>query len=174
MITTTTPSTTTAAERLQELDLVLPKAPPAAAQYLPWTRHESLLFVAGQLPFVDGELAATGLVGRDLDVDQANQLARLCALNALAVAHDALGSLDDGLCLRQLVVFVASDPSFASQHLVADGASTLMVDVLGDRGRHARTAVATPILPLNSPVEIQATFGLDPARQLDERNVNHG
>lgn len=163
----------TAAERLHELGLVLPKAAPPAAQYLPFTRHDSLLFVAGQLPFVDGALAATGLVGRDIDVEEAHRMARLCALNALAVVRDALGSLEEEIHLRQLVVFVASDPSFASQHLVADGASALMVEVLGKHGRHARTAVATPVLPLNSPVEIQTTFGLGTG-QPTERKPNHG
>ena len=146
--------------RLAALGLTLPDPPSPAANYIPAKRHGRLLFVAGQLPFVDGELMATGRLGAGIGVDAGRELARVASLNALAVANRALGTLHM-VEVVQLTVFVASDADFYLQHLVADGASDLLVAVLADAGRHVRTAVATPVLPLNSPVEIQVIFSLN-------------
>ena len=137
----------------------LPSPPPPGADYVSARRHGDLLFIAGQLPFVDGRLPRTGKVGGAVDVRGAAELARLAALNGLAVADAHLGSLD-AVSVVQLTVFVASTPDFTEQHLVANGASDVLIEVLGERGRHARTAVATPVLPLDTPVEIQLVLGL--------------
>jgi len=112
------------------------------------------IYVSGQLPYVDGQLAAQGLVGRDVGVEEARELARLAALNALTVARTAVGSLDR-VRVVQMMVFVASTPEFGEQSTVADAASDLLVTVLGDHGRHSRTAIGVAGLPRNSPVELQ-------------------
>lgn len=138
----------------------LPAPPPPGANYVPARRQGDLLFIAGQLPFVDGRLPRTGKLGDQLDVPAGQVLARQCALNALAVANAELGSLD-GVTIVALSVFVSSTTSFTQQHLVANGASDVLIEVLGERGRHARTAVATPVLPLDSPVEVQLVVGID-------------
>lgn len=139
---------------------VLPAPPPPGADYVRARRHGQTLFLAGQLPFVDGTLPRTGRVGDGLDVADGRELARLAALNALAVADAELGSLDD-VSAVSMTVFVSSTPDFTRQHLVADGASGALREVLGERGAHVRTAVATPVLPLDSPVEVQLVLGLD-------------
>jgi enamine deaminase RidA (YjgF/YER057c/UK114 family) len=141
-----------------ELDLPVPPKP--AANYVAARRHGTLLFTAGQLPFVDGRLPVTGRLGDQVDTATGQELARMAALNALAVAHAELGSLRD-VSAVQLTVFVASTSEFTSQHLVANGASDALVAALGPRGEHARTAVATPVLPLDSPVEVQVVFATD-------------
>lgn len=138
----------------------LPAPPPPGADYVRARRHGQTLFLAGQLPFVDGRLPRTGRVGDGLDVADGRELARLAALNALAVADAELGSLD-GVSAVSMTVFVSSTPDFTRQHLVADGASGALTEVLGKRGAHVRTAVATPVLPLDSPVEVQLVLGLD-------------
>ena len=108
----------------------------------------------GQLPYKDGELLGKGIVGRDIEVQTARGLARQAALNALAVAAQAVGDLDR-VRIVQMLVFVASTPEFGEQSRVADAASDLLVEVLGENGRHARTAIGVAGLPRNSPVEIQ-------------------
>jgi enamine deaminase RidA (YjgF/YER057c/UK114 family) len=140
--------------------LDLPVPPKPAANYLAARRHGSLLFTAGQLPFVDGQLPVTGRLGDRVDTATGQELARLAALNALAVASAEIGSLRD-VSVVQLTVFVASTPEFTSQHLVANGASDALIGALGARGEHARTAVATPVLPLDSPVEVQVVFATE-------------
>ncbi|MDX1510426.1 MAG: RidA family protein [Nitriliruptorales bacterium] len=145
----------TALERLAARGLLLPPVPEPAAAYRPWTRAGDLVFTAGQLPTRDGALAATGLLGRDLATAEGQALAELAALNLLAVANAACDGLEDVRVVK-LTVFVASAPSFTEQHLVANGASQLLADVLGERGRHARSAVGVPCLPLHAPVEVEA------------------
>jgi enamine deaminase RidA (YjgF/YER057c/UK114 family) len=142
-----------ATERLQALGLELP-AVARSAKYQNHRAVDSTVHVAGQLPYKDGELLARGLLGRDVDLEAARGSARQAALNALAVAADALGGLDR-VRIVQMLVFVASTPEFGQQSCVADAASELLVDVLGENGRHARTAIGAAGLPLNSPVEIQ-------------------
>lgn len=147
-----------AAERLADLGLSLPPAPSPAAAYVPAVAVDDQVITAGQLPLVDGALPVTGRCGDTLDVEQAQVLARTAALNLLAVAGDAVDGDLDRLRLVKLTVFVASTPDFTDQHLVANGASLLLHEVLGDHGIHARSAVGVACLPLNSPVEIEGVF----------------
>ncbi len=142
-----------AAGRLQALGLDLP----AVAESTKYVNHRTVdasVYVAGQLPYKDGELLGQGIVGRDVDLETARELARHAALNALAVAADAVGSLDQ-VRIVQMLVFVASTPELGLQSRVADAASDLLVEVLGENGRHARTAIGVAGLPRNTPVEIQ-------------------
>lgn len=142
-----------ATERLQALGLELP----AVRESTMYVNHRALgasIYVAGQLPYKDGWLLGQGLVGRDVEVETARGLARHAALNALAVAADAVGGLDR-VGVVQMLVFVASTPELGEQSRVADAASDLLLEVLGENGRHARTAIGVASLPLNSPVEIQ-------------------
>jgi enamine deaminase RidA (YjgF/YER057c/UK114 family) len=147
----------TAHVRLAELGLSLPAVPAPAAAYVPWTRVGSLVFTAGQVPIVDGAVAATGLLGADISLEQGQQLARVCALNVLAIANEAFEGLDE-VRVAKLTVFVASTPEFTDQHLVANGASELLGAVLGDAGVHARSAVGVACLPLGCPVEVEAVL----------------
>jgi enamine deaminase RidA (YjgF/YER057c/UK114 family) len=140
-------------ERMQALGLDLPEVG-KSSKYLNHRAIDSSVYVAGQLPYKDGELLGKGIVGRDVDLETARGLARHAALNVLAVAADAVGGLDQ-VRVVQMLVFVASTPDFGQQSNVADAASELLIDVLGDNGRHARTAIGVAGLPRNSPVEIQ-------------------
>ncbi|WP_412048795.1 MULTISPECIES: RidA family protein [unclassified Hoeflea] len=143
--------------RLDARNIVLPEAAAPAANYLPYVISGSLLFVSGQLPLKNGALTATGLLGRDLDVATAEKAAELCAINILAQAKAALGGdLERIVRVIKLGGFVASDPSFTDQHLVINGASNLIAEILGDAGKHARAAVGTASLPLNAAVEVDA------------------
>lgn len=142
--------------RLAELGVSLPAAAAPAANYVPFMRSGSLIFTAGQLPLKDGKLAVSGLLGRDVDVTNGKEAAKLCAINILAQAKAALGDLEKIERIVKITVFVASSPDFTEQHLVANGASDFLVAVLGERGKHARSAVGTASLPLNAAVEIEA------------------
>lgn len=142
-------------ERLAERGITLPEPPAPAAVYLPWMRSGTLVFTAGQLPLESGALVATGILGRELDVAAGQRCARVCAINVLAQLRAAAGGLS-AVRVVKLTVFVASDPSFTDQHLVANGASELLGEVLGETGRHARSAVAAPTLPMGAPVEVEA------------------
>lgn len=146
--------------RLAALGVTLPQAAAPAANYVPWSRTGNLLFTAGQLPLSDGKLVATGLLGRDVDTAQGQAAARACAINLLAQAKAATGDLETIRRVAKITVFVASTPDFTEQHLVANGASDFLVAALGDRGRHARSAVGSSALPLNASVEIEAVFEL--------------
>ncbi len=143
-------------KRLSDLGVTIPVAAAPAANYVPFTQSGNLLFTAGQLPLKDGKLQATGLLGRDLDVSGGRDAAQLCAINILAQAKAALGDLQRIKRLVKITVFVASTPGFTEQHLVANGASDFLVAVLGDAGKHARSAVGVASLPLNAAVEIEA------------------
>jgi enamine deaminase RidA (YjgF/YER057c/UK114 family) len=142
-----------ATERLQALGLNLPEVR-ESSKYENHRAVDSSVHVAGQLPYRDGELLGQGIVGQDIDVETARELARHAALNALAVAAQSVGGLDR-VRIVQMLVFVASTPDLGQQSRVADAASDLLIDVLGENGRHARTAIGVAGLPLNSPVEIQ-------------------
>ena len=142
-----------ATERLRSLGLDLP-AVPADGKYVNHRRAGSNIHVAGQLPYADGQLSALGILGRDVEVATARDLARQAALNALAVAAEAMGGLDR-VRIVQMLVFVASTSEFGDQSRVADAASELLTEVLGENGWHARTAIGVASLPRNSPVEIQ-------------------
>ena len=146
-------TSTSPSERLRALGLDLPGVG-ASTTYLNHNRVDSSVYVAGQLPYKDGELLGQGILGRDVELETGRGLARQAALNALAVAADAVGGLDR-VQIVQMLVFVASTPDFGQQSSVADAASELLIDVLGENGRHARTAIGVAGLPRNSPVEIQ-------------------
>lgn len=144
----------TPSQRLAELDLTLPPVATPAGAYLPARRSGSLVFTAGQLPLVDGKLAATGKVGAAVDPDLAKELARQCALNALAAVHSLVG-IDSVVGVVKVVGFVASAPGFTGQPGVINGASELLGEVFGEAGRHARSAVGVAELPLDAPVEVE-------------------
>jgi enamine deaminase RidA (YjgF/YER057c/UK114 family) len=145
----------TVEETLNGLGLALPAVAAPAGAYIPAVTTGDLVFTAGQLPFVDGALPATGKVGAGIDPDDAAAFARIAALNALAAAASAIGSLERVTRVVKVVVFVASDPSFTGQPGIANGASELLGQVFGDAGRHARSAVGVAVLPLDSPVEVE-------------------
>lgn len=152
-MTETDTNSATAKERLRALGLHLP----AVGESSPYDNYRgvgSSVHVAGQLPYEDGELLGQGTLGRDVDLEAGRVLARHAALNGLAVAAHAVGGLDR-VRMVQMLVFVASTPEFGDQSKVADAASDLLLDVLGENGRHARTAIGVASLPRNSPVEIQ-------------------
>jgi enamine deaminase RidA (YjgF/YER057c/UK114 family) len=144
----------TASARLGRLGYALPEQPAGKERYAPYRRDGSTIHIAGQLPYVNGELPAQGHLGRDVDIPQAEELARLSALNVLGVAASAVGGLER-VRLVQMLVFVAGTPDFGDQSVVADAASSFLTEVLGENGEHARTAIGVAALPRNSPVEIQ-------------------
>ncbi len=142
-------------QRLAELGITLPDVVPPLAAYVPAVRSGAHVFTAGQLPLLDGELLAAGLVGADVSVEQAQACARQCALNALAAVRSETGSLDAVARVVKATVFVASAPGFTGQPGVANGASELLGEVFGDAGRHARSAVGVSALPIGAPVEVE-------------------
>ena len=142
-------------ERLAALGLKLPEVVPPAAAYVPAVRSGRWVYTAGQLPVVDGVLAASGKVGAEVDLKRAAELARFCALNALAAVASVLDGLSDVRQIVKVTGFVASAPGFTDQPLVINGFSDLMVEVFGDAGRHARSAVGVAVLPKDSPVEVE-------------------
>ncbi len=142
--------------RLEALNLKLPAAPAPVANYVPYLMSGDLLFVSGQVSkAADGSIVA-GKLGADLTVEQGQEAARHCALNILAQAHAALGRLDRVAKVVKLNGFVNATGDFADHPLVINGASDLMVEVLGDAGRHTRAAVGVSSLPANCAVEIDA------------------
>ncbi len=145
-------------KRLSDLGVTLPAAAAPAANYLPFVRSGNLLFTSGQLPMRDGKLQVSGVVGRDLDTAAGIEAAKLCAINVLAQAKAALGDLEKIARLVKISVFVASTPDFIEQHLVANGASDFLAAALGERGKHARSAVGMASLPLNAAVEVEAVI----------------
>lgn len=142
--------------RLAQMGIELPPAPAPAAAYLPVRRVGDLVYTSGQIATGGGELVASGRVGAEVDLPTAQACARQCAVNVLAQLRAELGDLARVRQFVKITVFVASDPSFTDQHLVANGASELLAQALGDDGRHARSAVGVAALPLGSPVEVEA------------------
>jgi enamine deaminase RidA (YjgF/YER057c/UK114 family) len=150
------------ASRLAELGLTLPEVVPPLASYQPAVRSGAYVYTSGQLPMVDGKLPATGKVGAEVTPEQAKELARVCALNALAAVKSVVGDLDRIARVVKVVGFVASDPAFTGQPAVVNGASELLGEVLGDKGVHARSAVGVAVLPLDAPVEVELQVELAP------------
>ncbi|SOC87511.1 Enamine deaminase RidA, house cleaning of reactive enamine intermediates, YjgF/YER057c/UK114 family [Curtobacterium sp. 314Chir4.1] len=148
------------AERLVELGLTIPAVAAPVAAYVPAVVTGGYVYTAGQLPFVDGALPVTGKVGATVDAETATGEARTAALNALAAVQSVAGSLDRVARVVKVTVFVASDPSFTGQPGVANGASTLVGEVFGDAGVHARSAVGVAVLPLDAPVEVELVVEL--------------
>lgn len=147
-------------KRLDALGVTLPQAAAPAANYVPFAQAGKLLLTAGQLPLSGGKLVSTGLLGRDLDVAAGKEAAKWCAINVLAQLQAATGDLERIARLVKITVFVASAPGFTEQHLVANGASDFFAEVLGERGKHARSAVGVAALPLDAPVEVEAIVEL--------------
>ena len=142
-------------ERLAALGLTLPPVVAPLAAYVPAVRSGTMVYTAGQLPVVDGQLLSTGKVGAEVGAAEAAALARTCALNALAAAASVAGGLSSITRVIKLTGFVASAPDFTGQPQVVNGASELLLEVFGDAGRHARSAVGTAVLPLDAPVEVE-------------------
>ena len=145
-------------DRLSELGFQVPEVAAPVAAYVPALRRGNLVYTSGQLPFVEGALPATGKVGAEVSAEQAEELARICALNGLAAARGILGSLDKITQVVKVTAFVASDPSFTGQPGVANGASVFLGKVFGDTGIHVRSAVGVSVLPLDAPVEVEFVF----------------
>ncbi len=144
--------------KLAELGLTLPPVSRPVANYLPWTQSGTLLFISGQVPLREGKVAIAGRLGAEVQLEEGREAARLCALHLLAQAEAALGDLDRiRRCLR-VGGFVTCTPEFTDHPQVINGASDLLVAVLGEAGRHARVAVGVPSLPLNAAVEVEALF----------------
>jgi enamine deaminase RidA (YjgF/YER057c/UK114 family) len=151
----------TVSTRLAELGIDLPAVVPPVAAYVPAKTHGDLVYTAGQLPFVSGALPATGKVGDGdglVAASDAQSYARQCALNAIAAAAAAVGGVDRLTGVLKLTGFVASVPEFTGQPGVINGASEFLGEVFGDAGKHARSAVGVPVLPLDSPVEVEVVF----------------
>lgn len=142
-------------ERLKELKIELPEAAPALASYVRTVRYGNFVYVSGQLPLVEGKLLQSGKVGSSVSADEAVVAARQCAINAIAALKSEIGDLSAVSRIIKITGFVASDPSFTGQPLVVNGASDLFVDVFGENGRHARSAVGVASLPLDAPVEVE-------------------
>lgn len=153
----------TVEDRLAELGLTVPEVVPPVAAYTPAQRDGRRIFTSGQLPMVEGALPATGKVGEGpglVSPEQAKDLARLCALNAIAAVKSVVGDLDRVAKVVKVVGFVASDPSFTGQPAVINGASELLGHAFGEAGVHARSAVGVTVLPLDSPVEVEILVSL--------------
>ncbi|SES06237.1 RidA family protein [Corynebacterium cystitidis] len=140
--------------RLEELGIKLPAVAAPVAAYVPAIQVGNQVWTSGQLPFVDGELPATGKVGAEVDQDTAYDLARTAVLNAVAAVDDLVG-VDKISRVVKIVGFVASDVDFHAQPAVVNGASEAIQEIFGDQGVHARSAVGVAVLPLNSPVEVE-------------------
>jgi enamine deaminase RidA (YjgF/YER057c/UK114 family) len=151
----TAPDGSSPEERLAALGLTLPEVTTPLAAYVPAVKSGGFVYTSGQLPFVDGKLRATGKVGADVSAEDAAVLARICALNALAAAASVAGGLSGIRRIVKVTGFVASAPDFTAQAQVINGASVLLIEVFGEAGRHARSAVGMAVLPLDTPVEVE-------------------
>jgi len=147
--------------KLKALNITLPEAKAAIGSYVPFVHMNGQLFVSGQLPMKDGGLAVSGTLGYGVALESGQEAAKLCALNVLAQAKAALGDLDRIAQLLRLSGFVNAAPGFADHPKVINGASDLMVEVLGNKGLHTRIAVGCSSLPLNAAVEVDAIFAID-------------
>lgn len=149
-------------DRLAELGIEVPEPAAPVANYVGWVRTGNLVFTAGQVPLKDGKFVCQGKVGADVSVDEAAAAARLCAINIIAQVRAACGGdLDRVKRCVKLVGFVNGTPEFADQPKVINGASDLMVEVFGDKGKHARSAVGAGSLPLNVAVEVEGIFEVE-------------
>ena len=148
-------------KRLSAAGHALPPAPKAAAAYIQHTKAGNIVFAAGQIPTRDGKPVMTGKCGKDLSLEQAQEMARICALNAIAVLKEASGGQLDKVRILKTVNFVAAAPGFTDVHVVANGASELFILAFGDKGKHARTSIGMAELPLNVPFEVEVTAVLE-------------
>ena len=151
------------AARLERLGITIPEAPKPVASYVPSVAVHtgSMVFISGQLPFENGRLMATGRVPDQVSMEMAQRCARQCVVNGLAALLGEIGSFERLRRVVRLGVFVNAGEGFADQPKVGNGASDLLVELLGESGRHARAAVGVSSLPLDAPVEIEFTFLVD-------------
>lgn len=147
--------------RLNEIGLVLPEVIKPVAAYIPAKQAGKLVFTAGQLPIVSGDLVSKGLLGQNVEVEEAYQAARICTLNALAAIKGLIGDLDRIKQVVRVVGYVASVPTFTQQPAVVNGSSELLLEIFGEVGKHARSAIGIAVLPLNSSVEIELTVEIE-------------
>ncbi len=143
--------------KIKELGLQLPEPPKPLAAYIPAKQVGNLVFTAGQLPMVNGEIILKGLLGQDVEIDPAYNAAKICTLNALSAIKGVIGDLDKIKQVVRVVGYVASFPTFIQQPAVVNGASELLLEIFGENGKHARSAVGMAVLPLNAAVEIELT-----------------
>ena len=143
--------------KIKELGLQLPEPPKPLAAYIPAKQAGNLVFTAGQLPMVNGEIILKGLLGQDVEIEPAYNAAKICTLNALSAIKGVIGDLDKIKQVVRVVGYVASVPTFTQQPAVVNGASEFLLEVFGDKGKHARSAVGMAVLPLNAAVEIELT-----------------
>jgi enamine deaminase RidA (YjgF/YER057c/UK114 family) len=141
--------------RIKNLGLVLPEVSAPLAAYIPAKKTGHVIFTAGQLPLLKGELICKGLLGQDVDVEQAYQAARICTLNALAAIKGVIEDLDQIVQVVRVVGYVASTSTFTQQPAIVNGASELLLEIFGEVGKHARSAVGVASLPINASVEIE-------------------
>jgi enamine deaminase RidA (YjgF/YER057c/UK114 family) len=142
-------------ERLAAMGLSVPEVAKPVAAYIPAVRSGNHVYTSGQLPMREGQLITTGKVGGEVSPEEAVECAKQCALNAIAAVRAEVGDLAQVKRIVKVVAFVASTPDFTGQPGVANGASELFGEVFGDAGRHARSAVGVPVLPLDAPVEVE-------------------
>ncbi len=143
--------------KIKELGLQLPEPPKPLAAYIPAKQAGNLVFTAGQLPMVNGEIILKGLLGQDVEIEPAYNAAKICTLNALSAIKGVIGDLDKIKQVVRVVGYVASVPTFTQQPAVVNGASEFLLEIFGDKGKHARSAVGIAVLPLNAAVEIELT-----------------
>ena len=143
--------------KIKDLGLQLPEPPKPLAAYIPAKQTGNLVFTAGQLPMVNGEIILKGLLGQDVEIEPAYNAAKICTLNALSAIKGVIGDLDKIKQVVRVVGYVASVPTFTQQPAVVNGASEFLLEVFGDKGKHARSAVGMAVLPLNAAVEIELT-----------------
>ena len=143
-------------EKIKELGIEIPEAAAPAAMYVPVKKTGNLLFISGQIPVKAGVMQFCGKAGKERTLEEAQEAARLCAINIIAAVKSFTGDLDKVSSIVKITCFVASETGFDKQHLVANGASELLFDVFGEAGRHTRSAVAVNQLPLDATVEVEA------------------
>ena len=147
---------------LKNKNIIIPDAPFPAANYIPYVISDNLVFIAGQVPFENGKINYTGKVGKEINLDTAKKIAKICALNVLGVLKVAVnGNLAKVKKCVKLGIFVSCSDNFYQQPEVANGASDLIVEIFGENGKHARFAVGTNSLPRNVPVEVDAIFEIE-------------
>jgi enamine deaminase RidA (YjgF/YER057c/UK114 family) len=149
-------------DKLKELDIVLDEATKPAGSYVPYVISNNLVFISGQLPFINGSITIKGKVGSEVSEEDGIKMAEVCAKALLSQLKSACnGNLDKVKRVVKLGGFVASDPNFIDHPKIINGASDLIVKIFGDKGRHARFAVGVASLPLNTPVEIEGIFEIE-------------
>ena len=148
-------------KKLIQLGLSLPEVPKPVAAYVPAKRINNLVFTAGQLPMIKGSIICAGILGDNVEIEDANKAAQICTLNALAAIKGLVEDLDNIKQIVRVVGYVASAKNFTQQPAVVNGASELLLELFGENGKHARSAVGVAVLPLNAAVEIELTVEIN-------------